>query len=165
MDDKVIKILQTLTISKKSKILLAVSGGVDSMVLIDILSNYGYSIAIAHCNFCLRGNESDEDEIFVKKTANQYNIKFYSQKFNAKEYSMQNKISIQMAARKLRYNWFDMLKENYNFDFICTAHHRDDSVETFLINLIRGTGISGLHGIKDISQSIIRPLSICSKKA
>ena len=164
MNTKVIKYLKDLSVSKTSKILLAVSGGIDSMVLMDMLYRHGYNISIAHCNFCLRGKESDEDKLFVEKISFKYKKQFYSKEFTTKEYSIQNKISFQMAARVLRYEWFDLLKEKYDFDFICTAHHHDDSVETFLINLIRGTGISGLHGIKGIVCSLIRPMSMCSKK-
>ena len=155
--------MKQIGVSKKSKLLLALSGGVDSMVLCHLLISNNFKFSIAHCNFLLRGNESDSDEDFIRSYTDSNKIEAFFKKFKTKEYASENKISIQMAARDLRYQWFLTLKEKNNFDFILTAHHLDDSVETFLINLIRGTGIKGLHGIQD-RNFFIRPLICVSKK-
>ena len=159
-----IKQLKDIKISKKSRILLALSGGVDSMVLMDLLYRTNYKFSIAHCNFCLRGEESDLDQQFVESWSKSRKIKFFIKKFNTKEYAKKNKISIQMSARDLRYSWFQHLCKKHDFNFIATAHHVNDSVETILLNLIRGTGIAGLHGIKEIDNNIIRPLLNFSKE-
>ena len=151
-------------VKKTSNILLAHSGGVDSMVLLHLLMRTGFSFSIAHCNFCLRGKESEEDEAFVRSLSDQFKIPLYVKSFDTETYAKKNKISIQMAARLLRYEWFQILKKKYNFCYIATAHHGTDSVETVLINLIRGTGFSGLHGIQEFSSDVIRPLlSFCKK--
>ena len=139
-------------------LLLAISGGADSVFLFFILHRLGYNIQLAHCNFNLRGRESDEDEHFVRNLANKYNVKFYIKSFETKTYAKKKKISIQMAAREIRYKWFNKLLAKYNLDFVITGHHKDDNVETFLINLIRGSGINGLSGIKPINKNVIRPL-------
>ena len=144
-------------VKKKSHILLALSGGVDSMVLLNLFMKTGIKFSIAHCNFCLRGDESDGDEEFIRSLSDLYKIKLYVKSFDTKAFAKKSKISIQMAARLLRYDWFQTLKKKYNFCYIATAHHHTDSVETALINLIRGTGISGLHGINNLPH-IIRPL-------
>jgi len=145
------------------KIILAVSGGVDSMVLAFLFHKAGFNFGIAHCNFALRGQEADLDETLVKKTAEKYKVSFYCKKFDTKKYAKDNKISIQMAARELRYTWFNELYQEKYCDLIALAHHKNDSAETFLINLIRGTGISGLHGIKAKNNIFIRPLLFCNK--
>ena len=150
-------------VKKKSHILLALSGGVDSMVLLNLLMKTGISFSIAHCNFCLRGDESDIDEAFVRSLSDQYKIKLYVKSFDTKAFANKSKISTQMAARLLRYDWFHTLKKKYNFCYIATAHHCTDSIETVLINLIRGTGISGLHGINNLPH-LIRPLLNFQKK-
>jgi len=150
-------------ISKESKIIVAVSGGVDSAVLVDLIYKINFNFAIAHCNFKLRGLESDEDEKFVKSMSEKYNCKYFSTSFETETYSKSKKISIQMAARELRYDWFDKILTDHKFNFILTAHHADDQVETVLLNLIRGTGINGLTGIKPINKNIVRPLLIYSK--
>ena len=120
------------------------------MVLLDLFIKTGVSFSIAHCNFCLRGKESDEDEAFIRSFSNQNKISLYLKSFDTLSYAKENKISIQMAARSLRYKWFYTIKKKYGFCYIATAHHYTDSVETVLINLIRGTGISGLHGINNL---------------
>jgi tRNA(Ile)-lysidine synthase len=144
--------------TKKSKILLAVSGGADSIFLLFVLKDLGYDIQIAHCNFNLRDVESDQDEQFVKDIADKYSIRCYVRSFDTLKFAEENKISIQMAARQLRYDWFEELLVENNFSCIATGHHQDDSIETFLINLIRGSGISGLCGIQMINNKIVRPL-------
>jgi tRNA(Ile)-lysidine synthase len=145
-------------IRKSDKILLTVSGGIDSVVMLDLFIREGYNCGIAHCNFGLRGTESDGDEDFVRQLAYQYGIKFYCKRFNTEEYAEDESISIQMAARKLRYDWFEKVRKTHPYDLIATAHNQDDVLETFFINLSRGSGIRGLTGIKVISGKIIRPL-------
>ena len=140
------------------KILLTVSGGIDSVVMCELFHKSKLNFAIAHCNFQLRGKESDADELFVKQLANKYNVSFFCKRFNTSAYADKKKSSIQMAARELRYEWFEEIRKKENFEYIATAHHQDDSIETFFINLIRGTGISGLHGILPKQGKIIRPL-------
>ena len=157
------KNLKECGVKKTSNILLALSGGVDSMVLLDLFMKTGVSFSIAHCNFCLRGKESDEDEAFIRLFSAQNSIPLYVKSFDALSYAKENKISIQMAARSLRYKWFYTIKKKYRFCYIATAHHYTDSVETVLINLIRGTGISGLHGINNL-KNVIRPLLPFSKQ-
>tara|TARA_B100001758_G_scaffold247638_1_gene266317 strand:+ start:7283 stop:8596 length:1314 start_codon:yes stop_codon:yes gene_type:complete len=145
---------------QKDRILLAVSGGADSICLFFILKELGYYVEMAHCNFKLRARESDGDEQFVRLLAEKYAVKIHVKSFQTEQYSKKNKVSIQMAARHLRYTWFDeLLSDNKNnLDYVATAHHKDDCVETFLINLIRGSGINGLAGIKEKYNLIIRPL-------
>ena len=150
--------------SKDNNLLLAISGGADSMCLFFVLKELGYSIDLAHCNFNLRAEDSNEDESFVKELANKYGVKSHVKSFATQKYANEKKISIQMAARDLRYKWFDELLTNNNLDFVITAHHKDDNVETFFINLIRGTGINGLCGIKTKNKNIIRPLLEISRQ-
>ncbi len=158
MNSRFLKQMNKIGVSKKTNILLAVSGGIDSMVLFDLLLKNNFSFSVAHCNFSLRDRESDEDGSFVKRICDLSSVKFFIKKFNTTTYADDNNLSPQMAARKLRYDWFKILCEDCNFSFIATAHHCNDSVETLLINLIRGTGVSGLRGIKELDQNIIRPL-------
>lgn len=140
------------------KILLTISGGKDSMAMLHLFVAAKYKIGVAHCNFQLRENDANNDEIFVEQTCQQLNIPFHSIKFDTLTYAEKNKISTQMAARELRYQWFEEIKSSYCYDFIATAHHQNDVAETVLINLTKGTGLSGLHGIKNKINSIIRPL-------
>lgn len=142
------------------KILLATSGGIDSMVMIDLFLKLPYEFAIAHCNFQLRGIESFEDQQFVKEFAQQHNIPVFITQFDTKAFAEDYKISTQVAARELRYNWFYELLTSEKFDYILTAHHADDNLETFLINLSRGTGLDGLTGIPKHNEKIIRPLLV-----
>ncbi len=144
--------------SKKDSILLAISGGIDSIVMLDLFYRSGFSCAIAHCNFKLRGSESDEDEIFVKELGKKYDLQVYTRSFTTREYALNNSMSIQMAARELRYEWFEEVRVMAGCDYIATAHNRNDISETFFINLVRGTGIKGLTGIKEKSGQIIRPM-------
>lgn len=146
------------------KILLAVSGGVDSMVMVDLFNESGYEVAIAHCNFKLRGKESDGDEEFVRKVAVKHNIESYFKSFETQEIADKNKLSIQEAARNLRYDWFNDLCDNHGFSKIAVAHHLDDQKETFFINLFRGSGLKGLKGIPIVRGKIIRPLLFASRK-
>lgn len=143
---------------KDKKLLLAVSGGIDSMVLWHLLHQLNYEISIAHCNFQLRGEESIEDEQFVKAQVEKLQIQGHFIQFETENFAKTNNLSIQLAARKLRYDWFEQLLHLHKIDFLLTAHHLDDTVETFLINLIRGTGLEGLTGIPAQNESILRPL-------
>jgi tRNA(Ile)-lysidine synthase len=148
---------------QKAKILIAVSGGLDSMVLVDLISKTKIEFAVAHCNFQLRNDESNEDEDFVKSYCEENSIHGFFQKFDTKQFAEDEKLSIQVAARKLRYEWFYELLATENFDFVSTAHHLDDQLETFLINFSRGTGLDGLGGIPSQNDKIIRPLLIFSR--
>ena len=146
-----------------SRILTAVSGGVDSMVMLHQLHCAGIHVAAAHCNFGLRGDESDADEHFVTSEAEKLGIPCFSKRFDTLSHAAQHGLSTQMAARELRYRWFHDLAESEGFDVIATAHHRDDRIETLFINLARGTGIHGLTGIRPRSGKIVRPLLFASR--
>lgn len=150
-------------IKDNTKIIVGLSGGMDSMVLLDILTLLGYRCIAAHCNFYLRGEESNRDEIFVKKWCKSIDIPFTSINFDTNQYAFDRKISIEMAARELRYNWFETLRKHYQANHIAVAHHKDDSVETVLLNLIRGTGIKGLTGISAKNGHVVRPLLCISR--
>lgn len=145
----------------KDRLLLAVSGGVDSVVLCELCHQAGYNFSIAHCNFQLRGEESTRDENFVRHLAQHYNVIFHLKQFDTKLYAQQEKVSIQVAARNLRYEWFKILSGE---TYILTAHHLNDNIETVLMNFFKGTGISGLHGILPKQNNIIRPLLFATKE-
>ncbi len=145
-------------------ILLSVSGGIDSMVMLYLFHREGYKIAVAHCNFTLRGSDSDGDEAFVRDYAESKKIPFYSKRFATKQYAKNHKISIQMAARELRRKWFENLCRQHGFVYYATAHHLNDQTETFFINLFRGTGISGIHGILPKVGNLIHPMMYTWKK-
>ncbi len=145
------------------KILLAVSGGVDSMVMLKLFRDAGFRIAVAHCNFRLRGTESDADEAFVKQSCQQLDVPCFSKGFDTQEYAASQKISIQMAARDLRYEYFRELKATFGFDYIATAHHFSDSIESIFLNLVRGTGIDGFRGIAASKEDVIRPLLFATR--
>ena len=150
-------------IKDNTKVIVGLSGGMDSMVLLDVLMLLGYRCMAAHCNFHLRGDESNRDETFVKKWCKSIDIPYTSINFDTKQYAVDRKISIEMAARELRYNWFETLRKHYQADYIAVAHHKDDSVETVLLNLIRGTGIKGLTGISAKNGYVVRPLLCISR--
>jgi tRNA(Ile)-lysidine synthase len=150
--------------SENDKILLAVSGGIDSMAMMHLFSKKGNTCIVAHCNFQLRGTESDEDMLFVEEQAQKLGFQFFSNTFDTKGYSEKNKLSIQMAARELRYNWFRELCKANHCNLIAVAHNKDDVIETFFINLGRGTGIKGLTSIQPFNDGIIRPLLFASRK-
>jgi len=143
---------------RNNRILLAVSGGIDSMVMAHLFLKLETIIGIAHCNFCLRDEESDKDEELVKSFSDKNGVPFYSRRFKTKEYSQENGISVQMAARELRYAWFENVRDENGFNFIAVAHNLNDNIETLLINLIRGTGITGLSGMRPANEKVIRPL-------
>jgi tRNA(Ile)-lysidine synthase len=149
---------QNLPFLKDKKLLLATSGGIDSMVLVHLFQQLGYDITVAHCNFNLRGAESDGDEQFIRNYASQHNIPVFVTCFNTKAFADEDKVSVQIAARQLRYAWFEELLQEHGLDYLITAHHLDDSIETFLINFTRGTGLEGLTGIPQQNGNIVRPL-------
>lgn len=163
MKNKFLKEFSSIIDYSKYNFLLAASGGVDSMVLAYLFHSLNIKFSIAHCNFCLRGSDSNDDEKLVKEFAKNYKVNFFSKKFKTDLFAKENKISIQMAARNLRYDWFKQLMKKEKIDFLVTAHHYDDIVETVFINLSRGTSISGLTGIKKMENNIIRPLLIFTK--
>ena len=155
---------KNLDFLKKGKILIAISGGLDSVVLTKLCHELDLNISLAHCNFNLRGNESDADEEFVLQLAEDLEIKVFIENFDTETFAKDHKLSTQMAARALRYHWFQELTEQLHFDYILTAHHADDNLETFLINLSRGTGLDGLTGIPETNGNIVRPLLNFSRK-
>ena len=144
--------------TKEEKLLVAVSGGMDSMVLCHLLWLLGYDFAIAHCNFQLRGEESDGDEKFVHEMATKMGVRFHKKRFDTQGMSKTQKIGIQEAARQLRYVWFEEIRQKFDYQWIITAHHASDNVETVLFNFAKGTGIRGLHGILPKNGFIVRPL-------
>jgi tRNA(Ile)-lysidine synthase len=152
-----------LLFHKKGEVLVGVSGGRDSVALLDILIKLGYRCTVAHCNFHLRGEESDRDEKFVQQLSFNLNIPYYSVDFDTVNYAKQKNISIEMAARELRYSWFTSLAKKINAQAIAIAHHADDNVETLLMHLVRGTGLKGLTGISPKNGLIVRPLLCCTR--
>jgi tRNA(Ile)-lysidine synthase len=146
------------------RILLAVSGGIDSMVMAHLFLELGYKTAIAHCNFGLRGKDSDKDEELVRSFADHYRIPFHTSHFETKVFAKQKGYSVQMAARELRYDWFEKLMKDHRYDSVAVAHNLNDNAETILINLTRGTGIAGLTGMKPSSNKIIRPILFASRQ-
>ena len=147
-------------INKGDRILVALSGGVDSMVLAELLRREGYNIAFAHCNFHLRGAESDGDEQFVREYAERVGVKLFVRQFDTLDFVENNKVSVEMAARELRYAWFNSL----GFDKLAIAHHADDQIETFFINLLRGSGIKGLKAMQPCNGLYVRPLLWASRE-
>ena len=156
------QIFQTINthdlIGRNAKVLAAVSGGEDSMAMLHFLHTNGYSVAAAHCNFNLRGEESDMDAQLVEQYCTENQIEFYLKSFETREYCRGKKMSIQEGARELRYKWFQEVLTKHGFSKIATAHHLDDNIETYFINLIRGTGIKGLGGIPLMNESVVRPM-------
>ncbi len=156
--------LQACGVGDGHSILVALSGGADSMALLHLLLELGYSCSAAHCNFHLRGSESDKDEQFVIDYCADKNIPLYTEHFNTEVEARKNRISIEMAARNLRYQWFDELLKKENLDWLATGHHGDDMIETFFLNLARGSGLKGLRGIRKKSGYLIRPLLAFRRK-
>lgn len=153
-----------LTLNIKQSILAAVSGGRDSVVLAELLHRGGYRFEIAHCNFHLRGDESDRDEQFVRDLANRYGVPCHVAQFDTDAYASEKNISTEMAARELRYAWFERVRQERGLDLIAVAHHRDDAIETFFINLLRGAGLAGLCGMKAQYGHVVRPLLHVSRE-
>jgi tRNA(Ile)-lysidine synthase len=150
--------------STANKYLLAVSGGIDSVVMAHLFQSAGIQFSIAHCNFQLREKDSEADEEFVKALAGKFNVPFFAKKFDTTHYSDELGISIQMAARDLRYNWFYEIALENNLDYIVIGHNKNDIIETVLMNFTRGTGIRGLMGIKPVNNKIIRPLLFATRQ-
>ncbi len=157
-------IVENQLFQTNEKVLLAVSGGVDSVILFHLFNESNFDFGVAHCNFQLRGKDSDEDAIFVKNLAKEMQVPFFEIAFDTSGYVEKNKVSIQVAARDLRYDWLEKVRLKNGFQYIATAHHLDDSLETVLYNFTKGCGIRGLHGILQKKEKIIRPLLFTYKK-
>lgn len=145
------------------KVLVALSGGADSVALLRVLLRLGYACEAAHCNFHLRGEESVRDERFVRALAERLGVPLHVIHFDTNAYAVSHNVSVEMAARELRYDWFAKLRQECGAKVVAVAHHRDDSVETFLLNLVRGTGINGLQGIRPVNGDVVRPLLCVSR--
>ena len=148
----------------KTPVLLAVSGGPDSVVMCELFAAGGFPFGVAHCNFGLRGNESEGDERFVRELAQKYGASFHFIRFDTQNYAAEKKLSIQAAARELRYDWLEKVRMENDYTFMATAHHQNDVAETMLYNLAKGTGIAGLHGILPKNGKVIRPLLFAHKE-
>jgi tRNA(Ile)-lysidine synthase len=157
-------IKEQILFTEEDNLLVGVSGGKDSVVLIDLLNKSGVAFSIAHCNFHLRGEESDADENLVENLAKKYDTNYYKADFDTDGYAKENGVSIEMAARELRYNWFEKIRKKEHYDYIAVAHHSDDSIETFFLNIARGTGLKGLTGIKPKNNYVVRPLLFATQK-
>lgn len=144
-------------------VVVGLSGGADSVALLDLLVAAGYPCIAAHCNFHLRGDESERDEAHARQTALRYPVPFVKTDFDTEAYARQNRLSVEMAARELRYRWFETIREAHGAQAIAVAHHRDDNIETVLLNLLRGTGLRGLRGMRPRNGHIVRPLLAASR--
>jgi len=151
------KKIKKLVGDENHKFLLTVSGGADSIAMLDVFASLGYDFVIAHCNFNLRGEESDRDEAYVREMATKYNAPVFVNSFDTEKYAKHHSLSIEMAARDLRYSWFHSLRREQSCDYIVVAHHMGDVAETMLINMLRGTGLRGLSGISEKAGLVIRP--------
>lgn len=151
-------------LDKAGRHIVALSGGADSVALLRVLLNLGYTVEAAHCNFHLRGEESERDEQFVVSLCKRLDVPLHRIHFDTNEYATLHKVSIEMAARQLRYRYFEQLRQDISADTVCVAHHRDDAVETLLMNLLRGAGIHGLTGIRPKNGNIVRPLLCVSRQ-
>jgi tRNA(Ile)-lysidine synthase len=149
---------------RNKRTLIATSGGIDSIVLCELFSQAGFEFGISHCNFSLRGKESDADEQLVKSWAEKRNVPFHTIKFDTQNYAAEKNVSIQLAARELRYEWFEKVRAENKYDYIATAHHLNDNIETILLNFAKGTGIRGLRGIPAKQNRIIRPLLFATRE-
>ena len=165
MWSKVERYIEKYKLLKSSELyLVALSGGADSVALLLLLKNAHFNVHAAHCNFHLRGEESDRDEAFCVELCKGLGVELHRAHFDTREYAELHKVSIEMTARELRYKWFEQLRQDIGAAGICVAHHRDDSVETVLLNLVRGTGLRGLTGIHPRNGNILRPL-LCVSRA
>ncbi len=151
-------------IAGKHRILVAISGGPDSVALTDLISHAGFQFGMAHCDFGLRGKESTDDAVFCKELSQFYQVPFHSQQFNMNSECETRQTNIQESARQIRYEYFDLLRREHQYDYIVTGHHSDDSAETFFINLLRGSGLKGLKGIPAINGYVVRPLLNFTRK-
>ena len=165
MKNKILTFINKENLLKRGvKVIVACSGGADSIFLLHILHTQGFDCVAAHCNFHLRGEESDRDEKFVRDFCASRNITLVVKSFATTEYAHEKKLSIEMAARELRYNWFEQVRKEYNAGAIAVAHHSDDSIETIILNLLRGTGLKGICGIRPKNGYVVRPL-LCINRA
>jgi len=164
LDKFLTNIRNNLLFRQNDFLLLALSGGVDSVVLADLLHRGGFHFAVAHCNFSLRGKDADGDEQFVLRLAEKYKVRCFTKKMDTLQYAKDKGVSVQMAARELRYQWFEQLIGMYGFDYLLTAHHLDDNIETILLHQIRGTGIQGMRGIAGKKNFLVRPMLIFTKE-
>ena len=156
-------IIQNSLLDADDRVLLAVSGGRDSVLLVHLFKQAGIKFGIAHCNFNLREGEAQRDEDFVRELAAAMNVTFHVTHFDTRAFAVQQQVSTQMAARTLRYTWFEKIRQEEQYDLIAVAHHQNDAIETVLLNLVRGTGIAGLHGILPKREMLIRPLLFLSR--
>ena len=154
---------QNFPFLEDSKLLIAISGGIDSVVLAHLCSQLNLNFSLCHCNFNLRGQESDDDEAFVTSLAKTLKTPVYTTSFETEKYATKNKVSIQVAARDLRYTWFYKLLDANQYDYVLTAHNTNDNLETFIINLTRGSGLEGFTGIPPVNQKSVRPLLAFSR--
>ena len=157
-------IIQHQLLSGEKPVVVGISGGADSVALLHILVSLGYKCIAAHCNFNLRGDESFRDEQFTIDFTQRLQVPLCKISFETNKYAQENRLSVEMAARELRYRWFEELLNTYDADAVAVAHHRDDSVETLLINLTRGSGLTGLTGIKPKNGNVVRPLLCVSRE-
>ncbi|PKP22244.1 MAG: tRNA lysidine(34) synthetase TilS [Bacteroidetes bacterium HGW-Bacteroidetes-21] len=164
MLEKFRKNIARLGIPENARMMVAVSGGIDSMLLLHLLVETGFKPIVAHCNFGLRGKDSDMDQQLVEKMSKKYKLEVFVKKFSTLSESKIRKTGIQETARSLRYDWFHEMTDEMRIDYIFTAHHGDDQVETFMINLMRGSGLQGLCGIPEVNGKIVRPLLFATRK-
>lgn len=165
LDDFLKNISELKLAGKGERILAAVSGGIDSMVMADLLQKSGLLAGVAHCNFQLRGKESLLDEQLVRIFAEKTGVPFHAIRFETKSYARKKGISIEMAARELRYEWFRKIREEEGYDAVAVAHNLNDNIETLILNLVRGTGLAGLTGMKSDAGNIIRPMLFATRKS
>ena len=165
MKNKILTYINKESLLKRGeKVIVTCSGGADSIFLLHILNKLGFDCVVAHCNFHLRGEESDRDENFVREFCEKENLTLLVEHFDTKKYAAENKLSIEMAARELRYTWFEKVREEHNAQAIAVAHHSDDSIETILLNMLRGTGVRGICGIRPRNEFVVRPLLCVNRK-
>lgn len=165
MKNKILTYINKENLLKRGeKVIVTCSGGADSIFLLHILNKLGFECVVAHCNFHLRGEESDRDENFVREFCKKKGLTLLVEHFETQQFAAENKLSIEMAARELRYNWFEKIRAEYNAGAIAVAHHSDDSIETILLNLLRGTGLKGICGIRPKNGYIVRPLLCVNRK-
>ena len=165
MKNKILTYINKESLLKRGeKVIVTCSGGADSIFLLHILNKLGFDCVVAHCNFHLRGEESDRDEKFVREFCEKENLTLLVEHFDTKKYAAENKLSIEMAARELRYTWFEKVREEHNAQAIAVAHHSDDSIETILLNMLRGTGLRGICGIRPRNEFVVRPLLCVNRK-
>jgi tRNA(Ile)-lysidine synthase len=155
---------QNQLFGRDGRILAAVSGGMDSVLMVHLLKAAGLNFAIAHCNFQLRGDEALRDQEFCHNVAQQFRAPFHTINFDTTAFAADNKLSIQMAARQLRYDWFEQVRQQSGAETIALAHHQNDAIETILLNLTRGTGIAGMHGILPKNGALVRPLLFLNRE-